>query len=138
MLANSLTVYQHPPELLHFVQRLYNDGVTVVNSAVFHGGFLIGSNYFNYQLVTKEDAAHRKLFTWRDRFYTVCKEFGITPAAACIYFGLQVPGISSIALNSSSPQRTRQNIDVANASIPKKFWNRMKAEGLIDGNCSFL
>lgn len=114
MLANSLTIYHHPPELLSFMQRLYNDNVTVINSAVFHGGFLIGSNYFNYQLATKDDAEHRKLFTWRDCFYTICKEFEIAPAQACIYFGLHVPGVTSIALNNSSPRRTQQNIALAN------------------------
>lgn len=138
MLANSLTIYHHPPELLSFVQRLYKDDVTVVNSAVFHGGFLIGSNYFNYQLVTKDDAEHKKLFTWRERFYTICKEFEITPAEACIYFGLHVPGVTSIALNSSSPHRTQQNIALANACIPGEFWIKMKEEGLINRDYSYL
>lgn len=138
MLANSLTIYHHPPELLSFVQRLYNDDVTVINSAVFHGGFLVGSSYFNYQLVTKEDTVHGKLYAWRERFYNICKEFEIRPAEACIYFGLHVPGVTSIALNSSSPHRTQQNIALANTNIPKAFWNRMKEEGLIDRNYYYL
>lgn len=138
MLANSLTIYQHPPKLLAFVERLRQDNVTIINSAVFHGGFLTGSNYFNYQLVSGEDPQHQKLLDWRNKFYALCSEFNIKPAAASIYFSLHIPGITSIALNSSSPQRTKQNIELANTEIPAAFWIKMKAEGLIDKAYPYL
>lgn len=131
MLANSLTVYHHPPELLAFVEKLRNDNVTIINSAIFHGGFLIGSNYFNYQPVSADNKAHQALLQWREKFYALCKEFLIKPAEACVYFSLHIPGITSIALNSSSPQRTKQNVALAYADIPSAFWVRMKEAGLI-------
>lgn len=138
MFANSLTVYHHPPQLLAFVKRLHNDGVKIINSAVFHGGFLIGSNYFNYRPVSANNKNDTALLQWREKFFALCSQYKIKPAEACIYFGLHIPGIASIALNSSSPVRTKQNIAMANAEIPAAFWNEMKEQKLMDINYSFL
>ena len=40
MIANSLTIYSHPPELVTLVDQWARRGVGVINSAVFHAGFL--------------------------------------------------------------------------------------------------
>ena len=48
MIANSLTLHSHPKELFDFISSLHQKGVEVINSAVFNGGFLIGSDYYNY------------------------------------------------------------------------------------------
>lgn len=132
MIANSYTIYNHPKELVDFVASLHLQGVTIINSAVFHGGFLMGSDFFNYTALSRDNPAHQKYYAWRDRFNQLCKEYQIEPPAAAIAFGLQVPGIQSIALNSSNPQRVRHNIELANATIDPAFWQRMKDEGLID------
>jgi D-threo-aldose 1-dehydrogenase len=138
MLANSLTIYHHPPQLLSFVNRLYKDGVTIINSAVFHGGFLVGSNYFNYRQVSADNEKHVALLQWREKFFALCSRYKIKPAAACIYFAINIPGIASIALNSSSTERTRQNIGMANTKLPASFWQEMKAHGLISSDYPYL
>ncbi|MGD2035445.1 MAG: aldo/keto reductase, partial [Bacteroidales bacterium] len=38
MFANSLTIMNHPPELLEFMEKLSGKGIAIINSAVFHGG----------------------------------------------------------------------------------------------------
>lgn len=131
MIANSLTIYDHPKELLEFVEHLNNKGITVVNSAVFHGGFLMGSDYFNYIELDRNNEAHKRYYDWRDKYFAICKEYGLEPAAAAIYFSLHIPGVKSIALNSSNPKRVRQNVTMANAEIPASFWQRLKEENLI-------
>ncbi len=132
MIANSLTIYNHPKDLLDFVENLRQKNITIINSAVFHGGFLTGGDYFNYVLLNRENPEHRHYYTWRDKFYAVCQEFNIEPSAAAIYFGLHIPGIKSIALNSSNPARVRKNVAMGDLQIPQNFWQRMKAEKLID------
>lgn len=129
MFANSLTVYSHPQALLDFITTLKSKDVTVINSAVFNGGFLIGSDYFNYKLMDR--VADKKLYEWREQFYSICEKFNIEPAAACIYFALNVPRVDSIALNSTSPQRTAKNINMAEVKVPKEFWSMMKNNGLM-------
>ncbi len=132
MIANSYTVYHHPKELVDFVDSLRRQEITIINSAVFHGGFLTGSNFFNYVELSRDNPAHEKYYRWRDRFCKICKDYNIEPSAAAIYFGLHIPGVKSIALNSSNPKRVRHNIEMANTEIPSSFWTRMKEEGLME------
>lgn len=130
MFANSLTIYEHPPGLLQFITELEKSGIWVINSAVFNGGFLTGSDYFNYRPVSRDHEKDRHLYQWRDSFYAICKKNNILPAQACVQFIFKVPGVKSVALSSSSPKRTAENRALADAVIPDAFWQEMKEKGL--------
>jgi D-threo-aldose 1-dehydrogenase len=132
MIANSLTVISHPQELLDFITSLASKNIHVVNSAVFNGGFLTGSDYFNYQLVDPDTEAGKSLYAWRDQFVELCNQFHIKPAEACVDFGLHIPGVKSIAMNTTRPEKVRVNIDMANQEIPDGFWDAMLQKGLIN------
>jgi D-threo-aldose 1-dehydrogenase len=132
MLACSLTIYSHPRDLLDFVERLHHNGVGIINSAVFHAGFLTGGPFFDYRKLDPARATDQPLFRWRDAFTALCRKHQVAPAAACVQFGLSAPGVASIALNTSRPERVRENVALATTAVPGDFWNDMKAEGLID------
>jgi len=132
MFACSLTVMQHPPELLSLIYILEATGVGVINSAVFHAGFLTGGKFFDYRPVDAADPADRPLFEWREQFYQLCAQHDVPPAAACVQFGLSVPGVSSVALNTGRPERIAQNVDLVQTDIPPAFWLAMRDAALID------
>lgn len=138
MIANSLTIFEHSKALLNFVEHLRNKGITIINSAIFHGGFLMGSDFFNYEALSRTNPAHKKYYHWRSRFYSICNEYGIKPAASAISFAINIPGVKSIALNSSHPQRVKENLQMADAVIPAAFWSRMKEEGLIERDYPYV
>jgi len=48
MFANSLTLYTHPPEMVAFMNKLGQQGTSIINSAVFNAGFLTGGEFFDY------------------------------------------------------------------------------------------
>ncbi len=121
MIANSMTIKKHPVELLEFIKRLEREGVLVINSAVFHSGFLIGTDYFDYKLIKPDTPANKALFEWREKFFKLCKEFSLKPAEACVQFALNVPGVKSIALNTSEAERVKQNVDMANKIFMLNF-----------------
>lgn len=129
MLAGSITVHVHPPELLKWVKELHDRGTTVINSAVFNAGFLVGSEYYDYRRVSL--ATDRDLFTWRESFFSVCTGHGVSPADACIQFGLHQPGISSIALNTTRASRVTENIAALDAAAPAAFWEELYTRHLI-------
>lgn len=131
MIANSLTIKTHPPELLDFVLQMSGKGVHIVNSALFHSGFLVGSDYFDYQKISREEPTYTDLYHWRDAFFELCKEYSIKPAEAAVQFGLNINGIKSIALNTSDSNRVKQNAEMVTKSIPAEFWTAMKNHGLI-------
>ncbi|WP_182866986.1 aldo/keto reductase [Rhodopirellula sp. JC639] len=138
MLATSLTVYTHPSELLEFIESLRLKDVAVINSAVFHAGFLTGGDFFDYRKVTGESETDQSLIRWRDRFHHLCDQHDVTPAQACVAFGMSPPGVVATALNSSRPERIRQNVTLCAASPPPEFWSAMKEAGLIDPSYRYV
>ncbi len=132
MIANSLTLHDHPAALIEFIEQLHQKGVVVINSAVFNGGFLIGSDYYNYRPVDPDTAEGQKLLDWRTKFWAVCEQFAIKPAEACFNFGFTVPGVSSVALSTTKPHKVKPNIEMATKTIPPAFWDALVQEGLID------
>jgi hypothetical protein len=69
MFACSITPYSHGDVAKKLLKKLGSQGVDVINSAVFNGGFLIGSDWFDYREVKRE--TDKELFEWRDKFNAV-------------------------------------------------------------------
>ena len=138
MLANSFTIFHHPPELLEFIDLLHRDGVGIINSAVFHGGFLTGGKLFDYQDIPPDSVKGRIIYDWRQRFDRVCNRHGVTQGDACIHFSLSHPAIVSMALNTSKPEKMNRNVEILERKIPENFWNDLKTEGLIDPGYPYL
>jgi D-threo-aldose 1-dehydrogenase len=132
MIANSLTLHDHPRELLDFVAGLHKKGVSIINSAVFNGGFLVGSDYYNYGLVDKDTPEGQSLYAWRSEFWEVCKQFNISPAHACLHFGFTIPGISSVAVSTTNAAKVKQNIDMVTSNVPADFWKALTKAGLTE------
>ena len=103
----------------------------IINSAVFHAGFLVGGKYFDYRVVRPENDADRPLFAWRKSFVALCEAHGISPMHACVQFGLSVPGVVAVALNTSHADRIRENVAAVVTPVPPQFWASLKEEGLL-------
>ncbi len=134
MFANSFTIFSHPAELITFMDLLFNEGVGIINSAVFHSGFLTGGEFFDYQLVHPDSDKGKIIYSWRDKFDIICKEYEVIPADACLHFALSHPAIASIALNTSKPVRMKTNVEILSRKISTSFWNALKEAELIDRN----
>jgi D-threo-aldose 1-dehydrogenase len=134
MIANSMTIWRHPRALLDFMKKLENKGIQIINSAVFHSGYLIGGDYFDYRLIEEHKAENKVIAKWRKDFFNLCSNFNIKPAEACVQFALMAPGVKSIALSTSDSKRVKDNIAMAEKIIPKQFWDKMIDQGLIDKN----
>ncbi|HYO23574.1 MAG TPA: aldo/keto reductase, partial [Lacipirellulaceae bacterium] len=138
MLANSLTIYSHPPALLEFLAALAARGVGVINSAVFHAGFLIGGRYFDYRIVDRDNRADQPLFAWRETFHGLCRVHNVAPAVACVQFALSPPGVAAVAMNTSNPAHVGQNAAAVQTAAPAEFWSAAKGAGLISADYPYL
>ncbi len=132
MIANSLTIYSHPKELLDFVNQLAHDGVAVVDAAVFQGGFLVGGDLFNYKPLSPKQPKDKEKLDWRSSFFEVCSSFQVSPAHACIQFALKVPGVNAVALSTVDSKRAEENYNAAQEPISGEFWEEMKNKKLLD------
>ena len=138
MFANSFTIFSHPPEIMEFMDLLYQDGVGVVNSALFHGGFLTGGSKFDYKDVDQASPFGKHLYTWREKFNDSCRKYEVNPSDACLHFGISHPAISSIALNTSRPDAMNRNVEILGKQIPDELWSELKEKELIDLNYQYL
>lgn len=138
MFANKFTLYHHPKDIIAFMQKLNDDGVGIINSALFNAGFLTGGEYFDYHLIRRDEKEYRHLFEWRDKFHSICKQFDISPGDACLKFGISAPQIAAVALNPSKVSRMKHNVEVLNAEFPVDFWNALKQENIIDLEYPYL
>jgi D-threo-aldose 1-dehydrogenase len=131
MIANSMTLHSHPQDLLDFMTELEQKGTAIINSAVFNAGFLTGGNFYNYREVQPQTPEGAALIDWRNQFYEICDQHQVDPATACIQFGLNAPGVTSIALSTTNPNRVAANIQMKDAVMPKAFWQQLYEQGLI-------
>ena len=138
MLATEYTILNHPLDLIEFINSLETRNIAVINSAVFHGGFLTGGEFYNYRKVERNNNEDQPLFEWRDKFFIHCKKYNILPSDACMLFGISHPGIKSIALNTSRPKVIQQNVKLIQQTIPKEFWQDLKKDGLIHNGYGYV
>lgn len=131
MIANSMTVHSHPKALIAFMTKLEQQGTRVINSAVFNAGFLTGGDHYNYRHIDAVTEEGRQLFAWRERFFSICSSYALSPAAVCVKFGMAAPGVNSIALSTSNPARVLPNINLINTGVPDALWKQLHHEGLI-------
>ncbi len=138
MIANSMTVMKHPTDLLEFISELHHENIGIINSAVFHSGFLTGGNYFDYQPMDENNKKNKELFKYRTTFNVICKKFNVSAAQACVTFAMTPPGVVSIALNTSDPSRIKENIKMVMATVPAEFWHEMVKARLIEETYPYL
>ncbi|TAL05023.1 MAG: aldo/keto reductase [Verrucomicrobia bacterium] len=138
MLACSFTILEHPPELLEFIAELNQRGVFIINSAVFHAGFLTGGKFFDYRVLSPDNKDDAPLFVWREKFFALCQKHDVAPAAACVQFSMSAPGIFSVALNTGNPKRIAENAAMATTRLPDAFWRELKSAGLISAGYPYL
>ena len=122
MFACQPTLLVHPPELISFVNELKSAGVTLIDSAVFNGGFLIGSDMLDYRKADpKKDAA---AFAFRSCYLELCSRYRLDPAAPAVEYAYRL-GFDAVALNTASPHRILKNAAYANAKAPEAFWREL-------------
>ncbi|MCF8224333.1 MAG: aldo/keto reductase [Bacteroidales bacterium] len=138
MFANSFTIFRHPQELIDFIELLHHDGVGIINSALFHGGYLTGGNKFDYQDVDPISRHGKMIYEWRQKFFGICNRYQVDPGVASLNFGISHPAIASVALNTSKPEKMKQNVSALGQEIPGEFWNEMKNEQLINSTYKYL
>ncbi|RMF44035.1 MAG: aldo/keto reductase [Planctomycetota bacterium] len=131
MFANSFTIMHHPPELARFMQQLSDQGVGILNSALFHGGFLLGGDLFDYRKIDPTDPRDVERLAWRERFWECCRQVGKSPFEIGVAFGLAHPAVTAVALSSSRPDRIPQQIAAVEQKMSTDVWRVFQQAGLV-------
>ena len=131
MMANSFTIMNHPAELLQFVDSLAARNIALVNSALTHGGFLVGGKFLDYREIDPNDPDDAARLKWRKNFTRVCNQQSVTPYDVAVAFGASHPAVTSIALSTSRVDRVESMVGAATVEIPKAVWTALREAGLI-------
>jgi D-threo-aldose 1-dehydrogenase len=138
MMANSFTIMNHPPELVAFIDSLAQRNIAVINSALMHGGFLVGGEFLDYRPIDPTDSADADRLHWREEFVTVCRDHDSKPFDVAVAFGVSHPGIASVALSTSRPERVESMVHAATSVPPAEIWKSFREKGLIDASYRYL
>jgi len=138
MFANSFTIMHHPPELIQFMESLAGRNIGIINSALFHGGFLLGGRFFDYRSIDPLQPNDQRRLAWRQRFVETCAELGQSPFEVGVAFGRSHPAITAVALSSSRADRVSEHVQAATKVMPANVWERLRERGLIADDLPFL
>ena len=130
MIANSYTIMRHPPALREFMDQLHSEGIVVINSAVYHGGFVTGGDFFDYRKVSAE--SDPDLFSWREKFQALCHDFTTEPARVACQFAIAPGAVRSIAVSTSRPERVESLVNLTSREVPPALRKALYEEGLIE------
>lgn len=131
MFANSFTIMNHPSELIEFIERLAVRDVGIINSAITHGGFLVGGDYCDYQPVTPGIPSDDRRLAYRDQLTAICGRHNASVFDVCAVFGASHPAIHALAVSSSRPERTAETAAAASTTLPADLWNELRDGGMI-------
>ncbi|MCP4942559.1 MAG: aldo/keto reductase [Planctomycetaceae bacterium] len=138
MMANSFTIMHHPPELLDFISSLHRRNIALINSAVTHGGFLVGGKFLDYREIDPADANDAKCLEWRQQFTAACQQFDLSPYDVAVAFGVSHPAVTSVALSTSQANRVGSMVAAATNQPNPAIWEELRARGLIDSHYDHL
>lgn len=138
MMANSFTIMHHPGELIEFIDSLAGRNIGLINSALMHGGFLVGGEFLDYRPIDPDNQADADCLRWRDQFTEICRQHQQSPFDIAVAFGVSHPGISSVALSTSRPDRVESMVRAATTSPPAEIWSSLRDRGLIAAAYPYL
>ncbi|MDA7874630.1 aldo/keto reductase [Rubripirellula sp.] len=138
MMANSFTIMHHPPALLEFISSLQSRNIALINSAVTHGGFLVGGRFLDYREIDPTNQNDMKCLEWRRQFTEICQQFNASPYEVAVAFGVSHPAVTSVALSTSQPNRVRSMVSAATKKPVAAVWDELRTQGLIDAGYHHL
>lgn len=138
MMANSFTIMHHPPELLDFITSLHHRNIALINSAVTHGGFLVGGKFLDYREINPNDEHDAKCLQWRQQFTEACQLFEVSTYDVAVAFGNSHPAVTSVALSTSRADRVASMVAAVTEQPDQRIWEELRTRRLISPDYAYL
>jgi D-threo-aldose 1-dehydrogenase len=132
------TILDRSSAQLEQVKRIAEQGVGVITSGVFAGGFPVGGSRYNGRPIGTNDPGDRSRLTWRKAFTSLCHGHGVRPAHACMQYVLSIPGVTAVSVSTSHPDRVGESVHDATTPVPPALWASMEEEGLLEASSHVL
>lgn len=125
LLAGRYTLMETTPldQLFPLAEK---SGARFVLGGPFNSGFLAGGDRYDYQPARPEHHLRR------ERLRAVAGRHGVDLAAAALQFGAAHPLVAATIPGASSTRHLERNAALMAVTIPKDFWEELRADGLLD------
>jgi D-threo-aldose 1-dehydrogenase len=107
------------------LERAAQLSVPALNAAPYGGGIL-AKGPDTYARYAYQEAPDELVETVR-KMSKVCREHGVTLAAAALQFSMKDPRVVSIMVGLSRPERVEQTLELAAHPVPDELWPRLEA-----------
>jgi D-threo-aldose 1-dehydrogenase len=107
------------------LERAAQLSVPALNAAPYRGGIL-AKGPDAYARYAYQEAPDELVETVR-KMSKVCREHGVTLAAAALQFSITDPRVVSIMVGLSRPERVEQTLELAAHPVPDELWPRLEA-----------
>ena len=105
-------------------------GVGIVNAAVFNSG-LLATDFPGFDARYDYDVVPAGLLARVQHIAALCREAGVSLAAAALQYSLRDDAVRTVVVGGSSPQQIRQNAARLDEVIPSELWHRLIQHELI-------
>lgn len=132
MIAGRYTLLEQEAE--PFLARCRTQKIGLIGAGVFNSGILATGTrgpppHYDYgiapEVVIGRVAAIERC----------CEQFGVPLPAAALQFAAAHPAVATVVLGTGSPDRIEQTANLIQLPIPNGFWEALRAEGLVSGDC---
>jgi D-threo-aldose 1-dehydrogenase len=110
-----------------FLPACQKCGINVLLAAPFESGILatgtVAGATYNYVPATPE------ILNRVRRLEDICRDHGVSLAAAALQFPLRHPSVSSVVVGMRSRQEVEQNIGCLRENIGAAFWDHLRKDG---------
>lgn len=130
LLACSYTLLDQEP-LRQFLPFCLARRISVIAAAPFVSGILASGTTQGHPNYFYADAPPDVVERVR-RLEAVGDRHGVALPAAALQLPLSHPAVASVLPGFRTPEEVRANLSHVTASIPDRYWDELKAEGLID------
>jgi D-threo-aldose 1-dehydrogenase len=125
MLAGRYTLLDHAGAI-PLMERCAQRGVAVLAAGPFNSGVLAGGATFDYRPVP--EPVRRKVEALR----SACEQAGVSLRAAALQFPLAHPATFCCVAGAHARGELLGNVADLGAQIPPAFWEKLRADGLVD------
>ncbi|WER50211.1 aldo/keto reductase [Cupriavidus sp. WKF15] len=125
LIAGRYTLLDHADALRALMPASIGRGLGIVVGGPYNSGILAGGEHYEYQKATPEILARVEALR------RLCTEFGVDIRAAALQFSLAHPAVAAVIPGASRPERIAGNLALAQAEIPRAFWQALRAQTLV-------
>lgn len=130
LLAGRYTLIDHE-SLDELLPLCVEKNISISLGGAYNSGILASDLKDPKRLKFNYTDASQEILDKAKKIKDVCDQYNISLKAAALQFVYAHPAVASVIIGASSPDRVKENFQMASETIPSEFWMQLKRNNLI-------